>query len=703
STIRPWVMGSCKHLAIAKNLRYDLVEVKDKDKIIHYIIAEECSDIVMQSAFYIKYNVKETFDAIDLIDFVCFNPLDYNKTVDVISSENEYIMYDKKNNTGINIVSSGHTYFDYLILEKEHNDELHTIVDEDGKLNSQSLVYTGDNYLEANTKIVGFLKEFDFVFSTISIKTNIQKCRMCNETLIYRTLNEWYMTKIQGDKLNDITVNNIKSKLISYDEYLNSELDATVTKVNNIVESAISDEKVLGTPIPVFYCADCGKVVLNDVTINILKHLFSTKGSDMWYKMAPEEILRGQASCVCGCGFLFKENSTINDFFKMFCMSFNTKDRSICIENKEIFNDKLKALSFTQNPEKEFENVEQIVIHSSVYEDTKTIAKPLFFIKDDVEDRNELMKKEIGIHDIVKKYGTDVLRLWVLSVSNNKKIKLNEQSIIQTNKIYNNIRKTFKYLMSNVYDFNPFKDNVKVSDRTDLDKYMFVKLRSFSKVINAYFDKFDFKNVYTELVRFCTQDLCKTYFEMIKYDLYILNANDKQRRSIQSTMYDILYTLLLISEPILPFTVEEIWPLIWHKTTDEEKNTLLFKYQLPIVANTYEEETKKYNNIIFIRNNLNKYIRKAIEDKVISNSMQAKVVITTNDNTRLFIEANYEEIIRATNISSIDAKTMLVHKIIVIKEPGDKCARCGRNNISIGVDLKYRYLCPNCVKILNKK
>lgn len=279
---------------------------------------------------------------------------------------------------------------------------------------------------------------------------------------------------------------------------------------------------------------------------------------------------------------------------------------------------------------------------------------------------------------------------------------LSKSSVLYINKIYKQIRRTLKFLLSNLYDFNPNKDMVSIEKRDDLDKYMYVKLLAMKKEVDENYNNLDLYKVYLNVLKYCNQTLCNEYFNVIKFRLYVLNANDVKRKSTQSTLYEVFMTLLNFIEPILPFTFEETWSYIWHSNTEEENNLLLYRNKLKqINIQDYEGAIKRWNNIFFIINKVNVQIKKEILNKKIKNSLQAKVTLGVNARTKEFIDNNHEDFLRALNVSVLVTEVSDKSHITIDVADGVECKRCRNYSLDIGKDIKYRHLCPVCAKIMN--
>lgn len=735
STIRPWILDFDNSLAVVEDMEYSVVQIKQRDKNVNYIIASEFVDYIMEIAFYIKYDIKKKILGKELIGMTCNNALENTKDLNVIPAKKEYVVLNPKHSSGIAIISSGNTYVDYLVSNENSGIKINNNLSKDGKTTMLAYNFKNMYYKEVNEKVLENIKSKKYLLCTDLVKIKMPKCQECGEDVVYRNELEWYIKKNENDEKLKSSFDNIISKLNDCKETKKTYIKEKLYESIQNREKIISNESAFGTPIPVFYCAECSSEVVNDKVISILKELFKTKGIESWYKETPEEILKGEVICEkCGCSFLFKSTTSLNEFFKLMCVplisnltSENGVDKvNICIENIDTFIRKIKTISYDDKSLEEIENIDKILLHPKVNiakEKMKKVDE-----KDSAEDKidknkkgknkkeekskDKSIKKEevktlnnnFNMSSVVKKYGTDVLRLWCVQRSSENTAVLSESNVIYINKIYKQIRRTIKFLLSNLYDFNPNKDKLSIDQRDDLDKYMYIKLMAMKKEVEANYDNLDLYKVYLNVLKFCNESLCNEYFNVIKFRLYVLNANDKKRKSTQSTLYEIFMTLLLFLEPILPFTFEETWSYIWHSNAEEENNLMLFRNKLmPVDIHQYESAIRKWNNIFFIVNKVNIKIKKEILDKKIKNSLQAKVILGINQKTKEFIDLNHEDFLRSLNVSVLETNISDKSYIKIETADGVECKRCRNYSLDIGKDIKYRHLCPVCAKIMNEK
>ena len=721
TTILPWSMISSEYIAIIKDGEYSIVQALENETKKYYIIEGSKVENVMKSHPDAKYVVIRNIKAAEVAKLQCVNPLNYRKNVSIICTSRKNIVLDDQNGTGIRIVSSGHSYLDYIIHKQSNQNGIKCVLNEDGTTNSLAFVYNNNlNYLDVNEKVIEFLQNNDFVYNTEKVKTAICYCKECGNKLIYRSITEWYLKK--NEKITNELFEKLVSKMSSSDKYKTEEFKSQVEKINSFNEIVISDRKKVGIPIPVFVCAECNSEIVGDSINDIVIKTFKEKGSDFWYKSTPEQILKGQVECKkCGGKFLFKDNGSLNDFFKElsipFILNSNEDTKSICIESKERFFNKLNEMSYADEVDKTFGSLDKLMVHDVVEEkmennskteseDEKTKKKSIFDLIRKTERKTEKLDvdNDIAIKNVIQKYGIDVLRLWVMSKSNDNDIRLNKQYMINTKKKYMNIRRTLKFLLSNLTDFNPTKNYINPEDRNDIDRILYVKLQQLNTLVEEQYKVLNFKKIYDALIKYSEKTLCDEYFETIKYRLYVLKKDEFARRSSQSTMYDILMSFVTLLQPIIPLTLEEIWPYIWHSNEEEASNILVFRREFKNKDIDINNELKKWNRIYKLKNEIKKYISKAKIDEVIKHKIEATVTInTSNEEYKQFILNNYEDIRGTLGVSQILVNICDEEKIEISKTEGTQCRRCRQYSIYIGQNFKYTYLCPKCADILGEE
>ncbi len=714
NTVKPWTLISSEHIAVVKDLDYSILKVKEKEQEVYYIVESSKQNNIIERLFLIRYETVSTIKGQDLIDIECLNPLDQKLLIKVIPASKDYVTLDQYIPVGASIVSGGNTRVDYLISKENDDVKLKDIIDKSGKVRNNIKKFVGLQYKEVNKKVLDILKDNKCLLMRQKIKAKIETCRDCGNDLVYVNEKQWYIKRTYQDSELKKVYNNILSKINAFsndgNKYIKNEFDKYIKNK----ESLIVSKDHYGVPIPVVYCAKCSKEILNEDVVNTLIKFFEENDITDYYNTPINEILKDIVHCdECGSTLVNRADVTFNDFFKNVCKTpFNNiinkkdiNDINLLIENKSDFLKQIRYLSFSENEDiTKMENIDKIMLHETVSDKVKKYDENVENNKDNINNKKNNNEDVITPNQIVDNYGTDILRSWIAIHCNDKYINLRKSSLLNANKMYLRIRKTFKYITSNLYDFNPKRDMIPTNECNDLDIYMYTRLREIIKKVEENYRNINISDVFRTIFDFCENDLCKNYFEAIKFRLYILKYNDRLRRSTQSMMYKILITLVRYLTPIMPITLEYIWSFIWHKNAQEENNIMLFRGRVNIVDDEFKRIVSKWTNIFKIKTSIKKYINLAISKKQISNSLEAKIVIKQkNEKTIKFFEENKEDMLRTLNVSQIETQLSKVNSIIVTKADGLKCQRCGNYSKYLGQDIRYRNLCPICSDVMISK
>ena len=716
TTAFPWTVACSQNLIIDKDATYQVVELEQITQTNHYIIQKDYVSQIMQDAFFTKYTIKAEITADELSKFILVNPMDYMDEIKLVKAKKEFVAPDDRHSTGIRVVVPEYSYIDFLTY-KDLNLEIDEkpVVDKNGYIIKGNNRVIGKDLNSANNTVISYLRKGEFIFLDENIPVKVAECKECREELIYFSRYVFYM------KTNNENINLVKEtakKLLNNSNFTKEKDKAKIIKsIDELVvplEVKISDYSNIGVPIPLYLCDTCDKYFLDDDTVNLTKDYIVSKGITQINIASADDILKRKKACnKCAQSKIVSSNLVFNDFFRKMCIPLidekcyenNTNKQfvDILIESKKDFIERLKLLAYDRESIDVLDKIEKYIIHSDVSEKTKIIAKPIFFDKTNKEDMANAITTEIGIRDVSKKYGTDILRLWGVLSARKNNIILNEQEIVKANEIYKMLRKTIRYMLANLQDFNPNQDYIKIEERSDLDKYVYKKLYDFSYDIKNKYEICAFDKACKMIIDFCRITLSKDYFPTLKYRLYILDKNSKERLMVLSTMFDVFMQLVTYLEPIIPFTLEEAWQYAWHSSKDEEKNILMHRESISLSKLENIEFESKWDKIFKFVRSTNKIITKAIENKKIKNSLEGTLVLNVLQEKVAFLEENKNEIKQALNISDIEINVVENkedRKVEIVKANGEKCARCRNYTMDIGRDIRYVHLCLNCVKIL---
>jgi isoleucyl-tRNA synthetase len=283
----------------------------------------------------------------------------------------------------------------------------------------------------------------------------------------------------------------------------------------------------------------------------------------------------------------------------------------------------------------------------------------------------------IAPEDILKKYGADILRIWVASSNYEEDLRIDYSILEQHADSYRKIRNTFRYLLGNLNDQSKFTDldKLELNKLPELEQYMLHRIFRLNENFKSYFKVYDFHNLYKELLNFCTVDLSAFYFDIRKDALYCDDRNSDKRKSCIIVLNIILECLIKWFAPILSFTSEEIYKLI-----NKEKKSIHLEEFIKIPKKFENKElSKKWIELKKIRDVCNISIEAKRATKEIGSSLEAKLIIKLNERLLKFTE-------------NIDLSELCITSSAII-EKDDK------NEMDVKTEKAKGTKCPVCWKI----
>ena len=689
-TTTPWTIPGNQAVTVNKDFEYSLVKVSDDEK---YVIASELVDGVMNEAKIENYEVVSTYKGEEFENMWLAHPIMDKKSRVLLGSDND-LLVTLDAGTGCVHTAPGFGHEDYLCCKRYGDIEIIVPVDEKGYMTEEAGEFAGMLYSDANDKVIEKLDEVGALVTSKKLEHPYPHCWRCHKPIIYRATTQWFASvdKFRNEALKAINEVNWYPK---WGE------ERMTNMVKDRSDWCVSRQRCWGVPIPILYCADCGKELINKDTIDAIARLVRINGTNIWYEMSAEQILatiKPKPVCECGCDKYIKETDIMDVWFDSGSTHFS------------VLNDEKRGLKWPATLYLEGNDQYRGWFQSSLltsvavngrapYENVVTHG---FLIDEEKRKMSKSAGNGINPQDVINKFGADILRFWTISSDYHTDVRVSNDILAQVAEVYKKIRNTSRFMLGNLYDFNPNVDYVEYENRAEIDRYMMYKANKLVEtVINAY-EVYDFHVVYNEVHKFASSELSSKYLDVVKDPLYTLKPNDSTRRAIQSTMYDILNIIVKLISPVLSFTSEEIWSYMNHKEEDNEPSVLLTT--MPKSDDKYNDEdiVAKWDRIYEIRENLLVEIEKARAEKVVGHPLDAKVTIYTKGKEYEFMKDLADVLEMILIVSKVEVIESDEKKVIVDKAPGYKCARCWKYDEDIGRDKYNPDICPKCIKNTEK-
>ncbi|MCK5451174.1 MAG: class I tRNA ligase family protein, partial [Candidatus Omnitrophica bacterium] len=335
-----------------------------------------------------------------------------------------------------------------------------------------------------------------------------------------------------------------------------------------------------------------------------------------------------------------------------------------------------------------------------------------FVVDGDGKKMSKSLGNVISPQEVMKKYGADILRLWVASSDYDGDIKLSSEILERLADGYRKIRNTFRFLLSNLYDFEIDENMVSIEDLAEIDKWMLSQLADITDKITSYYDKWEFHKVYRTIYDFCVYEVSSFYLDVLKDTLYILEADSQERRSHQTVIFHIFDVLVRLLAPVMPFTSEEAWSYI---SFSGKKESVHMSDWPEISKLTVEWKNvrldEKWGKMLKMRNGIMKHLELKREKGLIGSSLQAEVCLSSEDDeTKSFIEENIELFPGLFKVSKVKHVATALEeiegvsvRISVETARGEKCLRCWNYSETVGENKEFPDLCERCYSIMSER
>ena len=663
-TTTPWTIPANRALAYNEALDYVQLELNDdsdfkKRKI---IVAEALLQSVINDCKIKNYKKIKTFKGRELKETICNHPfLDLGYDYDIPMLEARFVTTEQ--GTGIVHCAPSHGPDDFNLCLSNGIQAIET-VDGDGKYTKHVSLFEGIHIFKANPIVIEKLKEQKNLLSNGELLHSYPHSWRSKAPLVHRATPQWFIS-MESHKLRDKALKAINDTTF----YPSKGKERLRAMIETRPDWCVSRQRVWGVPLPIFVNKKTKEILIDDEVNETIASIYEKEGSDCWFSDDPQRFL--------GSKYEAEDYDKLSDIVEVWFDSGST--HSFVLEKR-------KDLKWPASMYLEGSDQHRGWFHSSLLESCGTRGKAPFesilshgFV---VDGKGLKMSKSLGNviapEDILKKYGADILRIWVASSNYSEDLRIDYSILDQHADSYRKIRNTFRYLLGNLNDnFNnvDFK-KIDINELPELEQFMLHKLYILDSNFKKYFNSYDFHNLYKELLNFCTVDLSAFYFDIRKDTLYCDRVNSNKRQSTLLLLNIILNSLLKWFAPILSFTTEEIYRLLFK----DNKSIHLEKF-LDFPNNFKNEKlNQKWEELIKIRNICNISIEEKRAIKEIGSSLEADLNIQLDKKLESITKNMDFSELCITSKAEISYKENFESSVQTIKAKGTKCTLCWKIN-----------------------
>jgi isoleucyl-tRNA synthetase len=693
-TTTPWTIPHNRALAFHPDFDYAVVET-EKGKLL--IAAERVA--ALQSECGIKEaRTLATYKGRQFEGMLFQHPFLPAQVPGILA---DYVTLDQ--GSGIVHTAPGHGVDDFYSGQR-YNLETYAPLDDRGVYLEGLPDYKGKDVFTANPIIVKLLQDRGALLGHHPYKHSYPHCWRCHNPVIFRATEQWFisMDTQPNDRpktLRQQTLDEIPAVkwIPAWGE------DRMHEMIKERPDWCVSRQRFWGVPIIVFYCDACGKRLEDSSALRNVVKWFAKEGADAWYQHEAKELLPAGITCSCGAAKWRKENDILDVWFDsgsshLAVLQGNEWPADVYLEGPDQYRGWFHSSLLIGIGTKQHPPYKGIVTHGwTLDEQGRPMSKSL---------GNSIEPKEI-----CEKWGADMLRLWVASVEYQADVKMSDRVMTQLSEAYRKIRNTFRFALSNLYDFDPLRHPLPNEQLDEMDQWMLSRTADLVKKSREWYANYEFHRVYHALHDFCVVDLSSFYYDVLKDRLYTKAANSKSRRSAQTAIYSITSALVRMAAPILVFTMEEIWKYLpksgeaipsVHMTEFAQESELRTAISSAQVAN--------WELLSRVRAEVLKALEAARNEKKINSGLEAKVLLNADPDLKtklhhylaqlpgLFIVSQVEFF----SASDAGYKSDLVPslEVLIQRADGKKCDRCWNYSTHVGENTRYPSVCERCTQAL---
>ncbi len=704
-TTTPWTLPASKALAFNPDEQYVAVASNAADEV--YIYAEKLGGDVQAKTQLGKdgFALLAAFPG-KKFEYVNFaHPFLDRNIIGVLA---DYVTMDT--GTGIVHTAPSHGVEDFATGVKYKLDPT-CDVDVAGRIHNGLPEYDGLQVFKANAPIIELLKTRGALLHEEKLEHSYPHCWRCHNPVIFRATEQWFIsmeTPLEGGTFRSRALDEIKK--IKWDPAWGEE------RISNMVETrpdwCISRQRVWGVPIAVFVCTACNKPLKDPVVNRKVVELFAKSGADAWYTAESEHLAAG-AKCECGAsssaassgGEVFKKEADILDvWFESGC--------SYLVETANEANQPWPSDLYLEGGDQYrgwFMSSLLCAIGAKGSAPYKSCATPGWTLDEQGRAMSKSRGNDVDPVDIANRLGGEIVRLWVASVDFREDVVGSEGLMQRVAENYRKIRNTFRYILSNLYDFDPARDAVAHEDMQALDQYMLRQMATLNGQVTEWYDAFAFHRIYHGVTEFCVVDLSSFYFDILKDRLYTFGAKSRERRAAQTALWTIGEALARLLAPIMSFTCDEIWgqlPAAGARPESVHLDVFWSREQIAgklFAAAGWEKSDEEWGKLHEVRSVVLKALEEARNNKLIGGNLEAQVRLSAPDPLYALLEKHKAELRYLFIVSHVGLEPGSGElKVEVSKADGLKCERCWNYSIRVGEDAKYPTVCERCAPVLRE-
>ena len=694
-TTTPWTIPSNLAVAFHPELDYAAYEVDGRAVIVAEglaaTVAAETGVVLGTAVARMK---GEVFDRIRFR-----HPLYERDSLGVLA---DYVTLDA--GTGAVHTAPGHGADDFRTGQK-YGLEIYAPIGPAGHFLDTVELFGGLRVFDANPRVEEALKERGLLWHRKAFSHPYPHCWRCHNPVIFLATSQWFIGMDDPKLRQDGSVRTLRDAALDQVDHKVAWIpgwghDRIYNMLANRPDWCVSRQRAWGVPIPALDCTSCGEAVISSAIVEKAASVFERFGADAWYERPTEEFVPEGLTCrSCGATSFAREMNILDVWFDS-----GSSHEAVLSVRPELTWPADIYLEGSDQHRGWFQSSLLVGLGTRGRAPFGEVLTHGFIVAEDGRKMSKSLGNSIEPQDIIKQSGADILRLWVSMSDYTQEIRLGKEVLARAVESYRKIRNTLRYLVANLYDFNPDVDLVEQSALEEVDRYILARYAEISLKVRRAYAKYEYGTIFQAVNAFATVDLSAFYADVSKDRLYTFAARSRERRSAQTALYIMADGLTRLLAPILSFTSDELWRYLPARDV-ESVHMALFPEQASLEGLVDAPLLQQWNRLASLRERVLAQIEPLRKDKQIGSSLQARVVLSANEKELAFLESYAEqlpmlfivsEVVLRPAPADVEAHAEGGPHITIERAGGIKCERCWRYVPSVSSEPEWAGICERC-------